>query len=539
MGRIVKNLYWIYPALALLIYFPTRNAGFTHDFTGWFERYELYGWEGISHCFGYHRLQHFMHFLHFLLFKAAENAPWLWYAVYSILFGVTAYAVYHVSFGLMKFIGYRNKFLPVLTSFLFLIHPYQTTAVAWKVCFHYLLATFLVLTVMGLTLRWIKNRGSINIILIFTFYVFALFTHELSVSIPIISTLFAIILWITNHTLKSRIWLILVIPQFIILPIYFSLTPYLLQDTGKDRLLSEHQIDIKKQAATFFQYATKHVLMTRYWSHSAKENWNRSLQKSVVIIPLIVISLLILILFFLYYKKIPPELKLAGFSILLFAATIAPFTSAYFAYIQYTTNDMYGYAASPYILIFLITIIQRIPGRIRNVLLALYVFLSMTFLGKTIYYWYESGQVMNSLLDDFRWYDREKVYVLASVDNYRGINMLNSVDASTLDDHLFVHNGVWPDCKIEDILQFNMKNQGDGVHVTVHSPDSLTVRFNQWGNWYWKNGIGASDYETDKHQIRISNPEYHLKRLQMDTEATYIYQIGERWEEVGSWTVSD
>ena len=143
---------------------------------------------------------------------------------------------------------------------------------------------------------------------------------------------------------------------------------------------------------------------------------------------------------------------------------------------------------------------------------------------------------MNSLLEDFRWYDQEKVYVLASPDNFRGVLMMKSHDASMLDDHLLVYNNRKPECKIEDIIQFNMKKSSDGVQPIVHSSDSLTITFNQWGTWHWRHGIGATSYESDKFKVDLAIPNYHLKRKNTESDAVFIYQDGLKWKEVSEWS---
>ena len=177
IDKIQKHLIWIYPLLALVVYWPTRKAGFVHDFTGWYERYQLYDWSGISHCFGYHRLQHVMHFFQFLIYKVFDSSPLPWYFIYAVFFGINAYLVYWLGTLLIKYFGSMDRWIPLLASFFFLIHPYQTTAVVWKVCFHYLLATFFVLLIIGQTIKWMESPTKKRLALIFLLYILSLFTQ--------------------------------------------------------------------------------------------------------------------------------------------------------------------------------------------------------------------------------------------------------------------------------------------------------------------------------------------------------------------------
>ena len=535
LNKIEKHLIWLLPFVALILYWPTMQAGFVHDFTGWYERYQTHGWSGIPHCFGYHRLQHFMHFVHFLFYKLFDTTPFPWYFTYSVMFGVNSYLVYRLGRSLTSYFKANDISIPIVAALLYLIHPFHTTAVVWKVCFHYLMATFFMLSILLIMFHWLHRPTKKRLFAIYGCFILGLFTHELIVSIPLISLILLGFLLVDHHVHWRKFLIWILIPQFLILPLYFSLTPYLLLDTGKAPLLSEHNIDIVKQASGVYQYASKHVLFTRYWSHVAKEKWKQQLSEKPAIYVISSIILLLILLFFYYYRKIPPKIKLFAFCCLAFAAAIAPFSSAYISYILYIENDMYGFSASAFIIIGLVALIKYISSRISNVLLLLYGLLSIVFLTKSIYYWHESGHIMNSLLDDFRWYDKDKVYVLTSPDNFKGALMTKSPVTSMLDDHLFVKNKEYPKCEIEDIYQFNMTNSSNSTSVVVHTSDSLSVKLDQWGTWYWRRGYGAYSYEDDKFKVELSVPFFRFKRKIKEENAVFIYQSGDKWKEVEGW----
>ena len=531
-----KSFWWVLPALALLIYFPSHQAGLVHDFTGWYERYTTYGIAGITHCFGYHRLQHVMHAIHFIFFKVCGNTPFLWYVLYALAFGGCSYLVFKVTDSICQLFHFDKPWFPIVSSLLFLIHPYNTTAVVWKVCFHYLLATTFILLILLYSIQWIKHGRKIDLIRIYIFYLLSLFTHELTVSVPLMSLVLVLFLAVQRHNKSRQVILFLVIPQLLVLPLYFSATPLLLAQNEKAPLLTEHQIKPDKQIAAVYRYASKHILFTRYWRHPVKERFHQSWNQTSIWLPFFAVSLALIGLFFYFYRRSPIALRLLLFSLLLFAMAIAPFTSAYESYVLYTTNDMYGFSATPFIIIAIVAFTYLFKARIRNVLILLYALLSFIFLVQTIFYWHQSGAVMQSLLNDFRWYDKENVYILASPDNFKGVLMMKSHDKSMLDDHLFVFNNAPPTCSIEDVIQFNMADRSNGVEAVVHTSDSLSIKFKQWGTWHWRHGIGASSYETDKFKVDLALPYYHLKRKIQDKNAVYIYQDDMKWKEVGEWT---
>lgn len=473
-----------------------------------------------------------MHAIHFSIFSLFGTSPFPWYFIYSVLFGFNAYLVYKLVGKLTHFVGMKQNALPIITAFLFLIHPYQSAAVVWKVCFHYLLATALILSTLLFTLNYIKHKRKVDSCKLGISFILGMFTHELMISIPLMTIVLAAVLFVEKNPFYKRLLLIVVIPQLLFLLLYFNLRPLLLLNTGKASVLSEHPIQPMKQLSAVYQYGTKHALFTRYWSHAAKQNWQLTLQKPAVLVTLGIITLFLIGLFFYNYRRCSPTIKLLGISLFLFATAIAPFSSAHISYILFVTNDMYGLSGSAFIICATVALLYLFPKRMRDVLVLLYATLSIILLAKTIYYWHESGAVMKSLQSDFRWYDAKNVYVLASPDNFRGINMMKSHEASMLDDHLLVENGTRPTCEITDIIQFNMTKRSDGVSVQVHSPDSLSVKFNQWGTWHWRNGIGASSYENEHFKVDLAIPYYHLKIKSRKAGDVFIYQDGMKWKEV-------
>jgi hypothetical protein len=51
------------------------------------------------------------------------------------------------------------------------------------------------------------------------------------------------------------------------------------------------------------------------------------------------------------------------------------------------------------------------------------------------------------------------------------------------------------------------------------------------GNWWWRNGAGAGDYETDVYTVHFTGDGYELQFKKVDTTSAVIYQTGDRWNE--------
>ena len=88
--------------------------------------------------------------------------------------------------------------------------------------------------------------------------------------------------------------------------------------------------------------------------------------------------------------------------------------------------------------------------------------------------------------------------------------------------------------KVSEILEYNMMTLSDSVTVEKISDSELKVTFAQWGNWWWSNGIGASDYSTPEYDVKIDewSHSYLLSFKNKPANAVYLYQCGEHWREL-------
>ena len=59
----------------------------------------------------------------------------------------------------------------------------------------------------------------------------------------------------------------------------------------------------------------------------------------------------------------------------------------------------------------------------------------------------------------------------------------------------------------------------------------LKVTFNQWGNWWHRNGIGASGYENEYYKVEILDYPYLITFKQLPEGSVIIYQDGMVWKE--------
>jgi hypothetical protein len=59
----------------------------------------------------------------------------------------------------------------------------------------------------------------------------------------------------------------------------------------------------------------------------------------------------------------------------------------------------------------------------------------------------------------------------------------------------------------------------------------IKVIFNQWGNWWHRNGIGGTSYENEFYKVETLDFPYLLTFKQFPEGSVIIYQVGKEWHE--------
>ena len=85
--------------------------------------------------------------------------------------------------------------------------------------------------------------------------------------------------------------------------------------------------------------------------------------------------------------------------------------------------------------------------------------------------------------------------------------------------------------KMFDVFQYNMTSPDDGVNVEQVAPMQLKVTFNQWGNWWHRNGIGASSYENEYYKADLLDYPYVITFKSLPEGSVILYQVGKEWRE--------
>lgn len=529
-------VFLLFFAVVHFFYYPTWNAGFVTDFTGLAWRMERHHFWDFLNSFDFPSLQPVLNFFLVIFYKSFGTYGLPWYLVFTSLHITNGFLLFRLNTKLLQSFEVQNaKIIGIAAALLFLLSPYASEAVTWRVCFNFLFVSLLILLILWHTVRWletneIKYRNRSLLLLLP-----ALFTFELALTTPLLTTSL-LLLW-TFHfkekiLLQKRI-LQSTLPQLLMVSSYFLLHKIVLGVWIGHYGAAVHLRLISKEIlANGFKYFTKYLFFVRYWAHPAKESFLNNIDKNVW--TLTAIAAVLVIIYFVFFKRLSSPLGLAGWFLLAFGIGLTLILNLYFSYLLHVENDRYGYLPSLFFFTFLTIIFAQLPRWLGIGAFALYILLSGFLLQKTVHIWADGTKVYYSLLNNFNWYNQDTVYILNLPDNFSGTLLFRDAsgeDVAFKDALQYVRRKPYHG-KIYEVAAYNMTTINDGVTAQVDSSGQIITTFNQWGNWWFLRGIGAVGYEKDNFKVGFEGQSCILQIKKEPKNAVFIYQNGLNWQEL-------
>jgi hypothetical protein len=528
------GLFFGYLICTWLLYFQTVDAGFVTDWTGWQARYDSEGWVGVLNCYGQPILHQVLHFFSYLLYALFGTNGLPWFLVFTILHAANTTLLHQITTTLLEKFNVNNrKLIPVFTALLFLASPYQTEVVVWRVCLHYLMVVFFAMAAIKYFLKYLDTPNRKFLWLIHLFMILGLFTIELGLMTPfLILTIFLIYLLRIKVSLRP-ILLKIILPQFALLFGYFMLNRLLFNDwVGHYGGAAHLNFDLNVWVSGLMCYLVKHFAFIHFFDFSSKHVVYHFLQNEGVYVGYGLFVLLI-ILFLVRMKKMANWALLSFWSLAGFVGVVLPIVNLHFMYTLIVENDRYGYFPQLFLAFFLVLLISQLPKWFRYSILTIYLSINVFLTYQTNYYWKESGAVQEILTNDFRWYDSDETIVLASPSTFKGVMLFRIIGEESELIYCLEYLRRKPyQGRMIEAVQFNMNHRNDGVEVEwIAERSAIKVSFTQKGNWFFRNGIGASNYENDLYTISFEGGAYYmtLKSLEEKTNRIFIYPKNGKW----------
>ena len=185
-------------------------------------------------------------------------------------------------------------------------------------------------------------------------------------------------------------------------------------------------------------------------------------------------------------------------------------------------------------MIALLNFVRIIPKpRLRYTLIGAYTLACLWSFIALIEDTYEAGQCSTGLIESYVPFDEDKeLFIVAIPDNYKGLYMFRDY---TGDGISFKESLEWIGKKpttntFINILQYNQRRPDDVIKVDVIDSQTLHVGFPQIGNWWWIDGIGASDYENEHYIVELKSGYYKLTMKNPHPDQVFLYPVANKWQ---------
>ena len=532
-------LFFIYLFVALFLYRSTIGCRLVTDAQNWLTLYKDLGWSGLLNSFGENALHPGYHLFFFLSYKVFGTNELGWYLLFTSMHALNAFLIYYVFNKYLSLIDISDsKIVALSASFLFLVSPYQTETVVWGATIHYLLVTISTLLIINMVVLYHQNKRPLYLIVIPIVFCFALLCSELALCIPfVLVILFLFRKGDQKHATKRTIFLKIVTPIILTCVLYFCANKVLLGSWVGHYGASTHlKFSMDELISNFNKYIFKFLFFGNFLVGFLKENTVGGLDSRSTIYYAIILYFSV-IAFYGANTKFRRAINKSLLLFLCFGAALLPILNLFFNTLP-IEGDRLGYLASAFFFGSFSVFLFSLNKNISIIIVLVFSVISLFLLNKNITSWKNAAAVQIALETNFRWENADRVYLLTVPDNFNGAYLYR--DNGTLSKfktalNLKHEQNIKGD--FYEVLQFNMTELENSVTVEIIDSLTLKVTFDQWGNWWWRGGIGASDYENDLYKVEIDewSHAYIVTFKQKRPEDVFIYQKGISWQQVNGF----
>ena len=514
-------LFWI---LAAIVYWPLRKAGFVTDYTGLLWRIETHGAKGILTSFGFPSLQPLLNTGNYLAYRVfgASGAGWsvLFFSLHALNAGLLAALVWRLQHKTMYWAG-------LAVGLIFLLHPYQTEVLVWRVCLNYLLSTGFIFSSLHLGISWSRTQQKPLAIGSLVCMTCGMLCFEFTLITPFLFTVYTLLF----SDAKRKKWVLPVL-QFLLIPVYFIVHKLVTGLWIGHYGASTHaNFPVLDMLSNWNRYVLKFAIFSRDLPHELKSKIPVLTSSPVGGIALAVFWIGLLVYAWLQHRKgkttwtwILWGVSGSGLGCLLVL-------NLYFTDLLHIQNDRHGYLFSAFFAMLLVSAHQALP-RLTGAIVSLYLVASVWLLVQHRSYWQQSTDVYWGLLNSFYAEPDEDVLLLNLPDNLQGAPLFRSYaepDVSFSDALTYVLQKP-PGYRLHTVANYNLVSSQDAVQVNwLETEKSLKVEFMQYGNWWWYKGLGALEYQNTRYLFN-PKPDHYLLTLKPGFSPTRIYyQSGIGW----------
>lgn len=526
-------------AVAVILYWQTRHAGFVTDWFGWQAKYESGSFRDALASMGYRALHPVLHCSNFLIFKLFGTKTSVWFVIFATLHGLNGWLIYNLVRRLVTIEGGKSDvFPPLVAALLFLVCPFNAEPMVWRVCLHYLLCGFFFLKAISRLLDFLETDDKTAAALC-TFWMACVFlTFEWTAIAPILMVIFSLaFLQIRGGWQRlPRIAGLIFLPNFALFGCWLLANRHFWGTwVGHYGEATHLNFSPSLIASTTLKYFVKHFALARYFEHPVKSRIFDGCDSTAIWGIGWAVLLAAAAAFFYFFKKHEVKIQWGGVALLCFFVSLLPVANLYFYYLDWSENDRYGYFASIFGGIALALLLSKLRWAY-PILIAAFGLASAALLLRTGEAWRDNALIFKSLRQSFRWQDSEEVIILASPDNFKGtfLNRIIGQENGFSEPLNLIEKKPFRGKRMLEVVQFAMTKPSDAVRVEQVDSAGLEfkISFAQDGNWFMRNGIGATDYETDRYFFKKREWDALLILKEKRAGSVLIYPVGGQWLEM-------
>ncbi len=504
------------------------DAGFVTDYSGLIEKMHGRTYAEALDSFGFPALMPVLNVCFFFLYDTFGKQSSAWHWAHVVSYSYIAWEVYNIASRLLFAEKDKTMIATLMVTILYFLSPFHVEAMAWKVCLGHILSTGLLLTSFRQYLMFDSSLKRYHLILAAIFQILSLLTFEWALIMPLI--LLAVFwkgIWKRIDINENSIGVLI---ASIVSVLYILLTKVIIGDWighyGADAVLTNNPVD---QLGVIGAYFVKHLSFIHFANYGIRSAAYEFVRSPIGIV--LFTMVMSVFLFLLRGKRKIDNWQIAMLAVIGFI----PVSGFSFNYLTWSENDRYGILGGLFLIILFVRACYRFTPIVRWTLLGMALLVSAYFQQRMIINWDENASVVNELMSSFECDRGDRVFILNFPDNINGtLAFRNYAADESLSDALKWIEGKSVPCDIIEVMQYNMINSDDGVKCEVVDPATIKVSFNQWGTWWWRRGLGASNHDNDIYSATLGDGHYLLKVKKSQEGDRFYYQMGSEWKSIKS-----
>lgn len=530
-------LLWL---LLFALYVPTVKAGFVADFTGWLSQLKYLSFPQYlnRHDSQITSLYQFTQFITYLFYKLFGLNVWLWFLLHITLQAINSLLLFVISRNIFNDAGIkRGDIIALGAVLLFCICPHLSETVVWKPSYHYLQGFLFIL----LILYWLQKFQYQQKAKYAWWAAIVFFLSTYSLEIFYLTPWFALSLAAYyrlalkyDKAIFKKTCRYFFVPQLMLFFVHLVVFRAV-YGTWIPHITATLHKDVGFYLSKPLKYIFHILFLGRFFSYSIKTavyDFSESLGGMITFYAVFVICCAVIIA---RLKKMNAKGRLAVLFFTWMLIAISILIPLGFPPLLLVYGDRYTYLLDAFTYLLLSLLLSYITIKyLAATIWAAYALINVYFTIKVNTYWKHSAYVLNRMLNTFPDAGNKTVILLDVPDNMNGIPMIHTSPES---EYKLLHNLVMPEPinnTVYDGVSFNMLTKDDGVHVQVLNDSMIKVTLNQWGTWWWNNGIGAVSYENADYKVSITDPGHVYELTIKKPAAAYmlLYQTGGLWKQV-------